>query len=72
MLPIVEIVWKTNTPLPHSDDFCGSRGKELLKTMGEKEKMLVTNIFSYYRMFSYLRKTYATRYAKRDLIGTPR
>ena len=34
-------------PLPHNDDFLCTGGKNLLKTLWEKKKMLVTSIFCF-------------------------
>ena len=34
-------------PLPHKANFLFSKGKSILKTMWEKEKMLLTSIFSF-------------------------
>ena len=43
----VGIVWKRVNPFPHNDTFCRPWETSLLKTMWEKEKLLVTSNFSF-------------------------
>ena len=40
-------IWKRVNSLQHNPDFWRPQGKKLLKTFREKEKMLVTSIFSF-------------------------
>ena len=41
-------------PLPHNSEFYQPRGRILLKTLWEKEKMLVTSIFSFFPQYFLL------------------
>ena len=49
----VSSIWATINPLPHNDNFWCTVEKSLLKTLWEKKKMLVTNIFFFSHNVSY-------------------